>query len=57
MNRDGTNVVNLTDGQSDHEPHMSSTGRVVFSRNGDLFTMNTDDNGISKLIDDGRMPH
>lgn len=57
MNRDGTNIVKLTDGQSDHEPHMSSTGKIVFSRNGDLYTMNADGSSTSKLIDDGRMPH
>lgn len=57
MNRNGTDMIKLTNGQSDHEPHMSSTSKIVFSRNGDLYTMNADGSNVSELIDDGRQPH
>jgi len=54
MNADGTGRQNLTEGPNDTMPHMSSTtNRILFNRNGDLYSITEDGTNLFRVTSDG----
>jgi len=54
MNADGSDVQLLTDGPNDRLPHMSSTtNRILFNRDGDLYVMERDGSNLAQITSDG----
>ena len=54
MNADGTDMHLLTDGPNDRLPHMSSTtNRILFTRDEDLYVMNENGSNLVPITGDG----